>query len=163
MGVPLGGSAAGLSPAALTVERTTSGGVRVTCPDAPGWAATARTPMELAHAITAGWREADVASYAQQRGQMYDLRAHDLAATELSVEGVQLPADDAEREEMVLALSSSARGPGATSKRADPLSWQPQPNGTWMSPSGRTYGATTQVVQRVVALRQEMGVGTGAV
>lgn len=162
--VPLGATAARLgSEAALTVERMTSGGVRVTCPEAPGWARTARTPIELAHALTEGWQEAEVASYAQQRGQTYDLLAHDRAALELATDGLQLPADPGEREELVEQVANAARLPGATSKRADPLAWTPQSNGSWLSPSGRCYGATTQVVQRVLALRQEMGIGTGAV
>lgn len=160
--VPLGGAAAGLgSAAALTVERTTAGGVRVTCSQAPGWARTARTPIELAHALTEGWREAEVASYAQQRGEAYDLQAHDRAAMELSLQGEQLPHDADEQRRVVNAVNAAAHEPGATGKRADPLAWKRTGDGAWLSPSGRRYGAETQVVQRVVALRQEMGVDTG--
>lgn len=160
--VPLGGVAAGLgASAALTIERTTSGGVRVTCDAAPGWVATARTPVELARAVTMGWREADVASYAQQRGETYDLLAHDRAAVELAQQGEQLPTDADERHAVLIVVNGAARDVGnTTARRADPLAWQPQSDGAWLSPSGRRYGAQTQVVQRVIALRAEMGVDT---
>lgn len=159
--VPLGGSAAGLgSAAALTIERTTSGGVRVTCDAAPGWTAVARTPIELHRAITEGWREADVAAYAQRAGETYDLLAHDRAAVDLSLQGMQLPVDVDEQRAMVADVITAAHTPGDLPKRADPLAWTPEPDGTWRSPSGRIYGPQTQVVQRVIAHRAEMGVDT---
>lgn len=159
--VPLGGSAAGLGSAtALTIERTTGGGVRVTCDAAPGWNAVARTPVELHRAITEGWREADVAAYAQREGQTYDLLAHDVAAVNLSLQGATLPVDVDEQQLVIAAVTAAATVPGELPKRADPLAWTPMPDGRWQSPSGRVYGPQTQVVQRVVAHRAEMGVDT---
>lgn len=160
-GVPLGGSAAGLGSAtALTIERTTGGGVRVTCDDAPGWCAVARTPVELHRAISEGWREADVAAYAQRAGQTYDLLAHDVAAVNLSLQGAQLPIDVDEQHAAIAAVVSTAMTPGELPKRSNSLAWTPEPDGRWRSPSGRIYGPQTQVVQRVIAQRAEMGVDT---
>lgn len=160
--VPLGGAAAGLgSAAALTIERTTGGGVRITCDRAPGWAAMARTPVELHRAITEGWREADVAAYAQRAGETYDLLAHDRAAIDLSLQGAQLPSDVDERLAVIAETTTTAHAPGDESpRRADPLAWTPEADGRWRSPSGRLYGPQTQVVQRVIAHRAEMGVDT---
>lgn len=163
--VPLGGAAAALGAGAastLTVERTTMGGVRVTCPTAPGWCATPRTPIELARALMEGWREADVAAYARTKEQPYDLTAHDVAAAELAMAGEQLPPAGPAQMERVETVRFQARSVGATSKRADPLAWQPQEDGSWESPSGRKYGPETQVVRRVMALRADMGVDTAA-
>lgn len=160
MTVPLGGVAAGMD-AALTVERTTGGGVRVTCPDAPGWAAVARTPVELARALAEGWREAAVAAYAARQGERYDLAIHDQAAEEVSASGRQLPADAEERAAMLETLSCSVVPRPAEDRGAahDPLAWSPLPDGRWVSPSGRRYRSDAQVVQRIVEKRAAMGVG----
>lgn len=159
MTVPLGAVAAGMD-AALTVERTTGGGVRVTCPDAPGWVAVARTPHELARALAEGWREAAVAAYAARQGERYDLAVHDQAAEEVSSTGRQLPEDPEERAALLATLSCSVIPRAAEERGAahDPLAWTPLPDGRWVSPSGRRYKAETQVVRRIVEKRAAMGV-----
>ena len=56
----------------LRIEALPGGLMRVSAPDATGWAAAARTPAELARAVTAALTEADIAAYSGARGRVYD-------------------------------------------------------------------------------------------
>lgn len=164
--VPLGAAAASLG-GRLVIERTTSGGYDVTSPDAPKWRAHADSRVALLAALDVGFREADVASYAQRRGQAYDLDLHDRASAEAAMTGQVLPFDAEEREAMLGTLAASVGIADTSARRSpsdvhDPLAWRPLANGRWASPSGRVYGADTQVVARVVAKRSAMGVDTPA-
>lgn len=156
--VPIGAGAG----AALVIERTTAGGVRVTCPVAPGWAAVARSPYDLARALEAGWREADVATYAARRGERYDLALHDRAAAELASLGEQLPYGTDEATSTIAALASRDVQTLAVGKAHSPLAWEELPDGQMRSPTGRVYGSGTQMVARVRERRAEMGVDTPA-
>lgn len=168
--VPIGGSVHGLgAEVPLTVELTT-GGVQVTCVAAPGWSASARTVQQLAQALRQGWQEAAVARYAARRGEPYDRVLHDDAADEVSRSGrVQsLPVDADARDRMISGLACSvvpltSSGGRVTGTTHDPLAWRPLPDGRWVSPTGRAWGAQTQVVRQVVAKRAAMGVGTAGV
>lgn len=153
------------SDATITIERTTSGGLRVSSPDAPGWSTAVTDRVSLMRAIDDGFREAAIAAYARAKAQPYDVALHDQAAEEASLSGKVLPLNPVARERMMQTLACSVGGPvlGATTEPGavhDPLAWRPLADGRWVSPSGRTYGAGTQVVQRVMEKRSNMGVGT---
>lgn len=165
-GVPLGGAATGLGvDATLSIERTTTGAVRVTCATAPGWAKVARTPLELARALADGWNEASVAAYATRRAEPYDVALHDNAAEEVSRAGRLLPVDADERAGMMTSLACTAQ-PSATGRATaptyDPMMWSQMPDGRWVSPAGRKYGPSTQVARRIMAKRAEAGIDTPA-
>lgn len=151
--------------ATITVERTTSGALRVSSPDAPGWSSVATDRVALLRAIDEAFSEAAVAAYARSRGKPYDVALHDQAAEEASLTGKVLPLHPAARERMMQGLACSVGGAleGHSTRPGDvhdPLAWRPLADGRWVSPSGRTYGANTQVVQRVMEKRSNMGVGT---
>lgn len=150
--------------AVITIERTTSGALRVSSPDAPGWSTTATDRVALLQAIDETFREAAIAAYARSRSVPYDVALHDQAAEEASVAGKVLPIDPAKRDAMLQTLPCSVGPRPEVSTRPgdvhDPLAWKPLADGRWVSPSGRTYGAATQVVQRVIEKRANMGIGT---
>lgn len=127
----------------VQLERTKEGGYRLSTPYARGWAATARNPVELAKQISTAFLEVQVASYARQRGQVYDLDG--LTGC---VPGDPLADRPPTRE----------RKPGPRRRRShSPADWQMTDNGRWRSPGGRVYSDQTRVVQRVLARRQELG------
>jgi hypothetical protein len=166
--VPLGASAAQLGGAGrLVIERTTGGGFDVSSPDAPAWRAHAPNRLALLAALDLGFRETDVATYAERKGTAYDLDLHDRASAEAAMTGQLLPFDQEERERFLGTLAASVGlpdtvGPRSPSDVHDPLAWRPLADGRWASPSGRCYGPQTQVVARVVAKRRAMGVDTPA-
>ncbi|MFN2496940.1 MAG: hypothetical protein ABR608_13695, partial [Pseudonocardiaceae bacterium] len=114
-------------------------------PDAAGWAAAARTPAELARAVTAAFTEADIAAYATRQGRVYDGVG---AAVGVDARGGQP------------RPSRPNRKPGARrrSDTYDPKDWRVDDLGRLVSPSGsRRYPASSWVAQRVMARRQAMG------
>lgn len=119
----------------LNVTRLPSGGLRLDSPAAPGYAATARGPFELARAVDAVMREAACAAYARQRGQAYDLGLLENGHAERSVN------------------VAGRRYPPVN----DPASWTPNPDGSWQSPSGRQYSGDAQIVGKVKARRSARG------
>lgn len=169
---------------AVTVTSDTGGSFRVESPGAPGWRAYARNPVELARAVEAGMTEHRIASYAQDRGQPYDLTLHDQAAHDAATHhsGVRsLPVDADRRAAMIaqmpvglpdaghptfLPRAGSSRPQTSTGQPVydagtySPLAWRERQDGTWISPGGRQYGADTLAVRQVIAKRQAMGVGT---
>jgi len=129
----------------VRIEALPGGLMRVSAPDAAGWAAAARTPAELARAVAAAFVEHDIASYASRQGRVYDG-----VGTALGVDargGQPRP-------------SRPDRKPGAR-RRADtydPAAWRLDDLGRLVSPSGkRAYPATSWVAQRVMAGRTELG------
>lgn len=176
--VPIGASAAHLgqvtpsgratfvmgAEASVVIERTTSGGLLVSSPDAPGWSSAVTDRVSLLRAVDEAFREASIAAYARARAQPYDVALHDQAAEEAGVAGKVLPINPDARDAMMATLACSVGPlPSVTTRPGDshdPLAWRPLTDGRWVSPSGRTYGATTQVVQRVIEKRANMGVGT---
>lgn len=100
------------------------GGVVLSSPDLPGWAMHARGRDQLTSAVTVALREADCARYARMKGQGYDLEP----------------------------LSEPSEPPPKMARWAasyHPTLWTDLGDGTWRSPTGRVYGAETQMVQRV--------------
>lgn len=156
------------NPAALLlrVERTPAG-LRFTSPQAPSWSTVARGPVGIAQALDAAFVETAIASYAQARGEHYDLPVHDAAAEALaaSVTPAVLSPDD------VIVVRSGTIGMRRSGSRPhrpataqpgssvcpqtgwDPWAWTDRGDGFWESPTGRVYGQDTRTVQRVIAKR----------
>lgn len=138
--------------ALVRVESLPGGRLRLSSPQARGWAAVVSTRDELVRAIGQAFTEVQVASYAAWRGEPYDLDAMTLV-------------DDQDP----LAASAVAVDMTGTTKRNVRRSdvhkvtdWKPIGNGKWRSPSGREYREETQAVQAVLAKRRAMGLGTGS-
>lgn len=129
----------------MMVEPLDTGGYRLSTPHARGWAAAVRTPHELAQGLTQAFIETQVAAYARAHGRVYDLDG--LTA---QVVGDPLASRPVTREARV------RRGRRSHS----PADWQMTDNGRWRSPAGRVYGPSTQVVQRVLAARERLGLST---
>jgi hypothetical protein len=127
----------------LQAEIMPEGGVRISSPLARGWAGTARTAAELVRALHTAFTEVEVATYAAAHGANYDQDR----LTE-RVEGDPL------------AGGKMARRRGAVQRRAahPPEAWKMNDDGSWMSPAGRRYPATSPHVQRVIAKLEAKGV-----
>lgn len=127
----------------LMVEAMPSGRYRLSTPHARGWAAEVGTQVELARALASAFTEVSVASYARAKNVPYDLDA----LTE-RVAGDPLAA----------APRTRARsGPRARRKTYHPADWTRFEDGSWRSPSGRTYRADSKQVQGVIRARRERG------
>lgn len=131
---------------ALQVDAMEDGRLRVSSPHARGWAATARTPLELAHVVQQAYTEVSCASYALARGQAYDL---DQMTTHVPGDAL---ADTPQRR---------VRGVRTTRRKAyAPEAWTKMDDGRWRSPSGRAYREDSTAVQNVIKRRQERGLPT---
>jgi hypothetical protein len=128
----------------LRVEMLPEGGVRVSSPQARGWAAVARTPHELAKVLARAVTEVEVASYAAWKGEVYDLDA--MTDVDPDDPSTALPAPLRRRNRLT---RSDAR---------NPADWKRLDDGRWRSPGGRVYGDQTQLVQRVRANRLALGI-----
>jgi hypothetical protein len=130
----------------VMVEPLPQGGYRLSTPHARGWAARVQTPIELASGMLRAFTEVQVAAYAKAHSKVYDL------------DGLtgQVAGDP-------LANRPVSREPRArrTRRSHSPADWKMTDNGSWKSPNGRVYGSSTQVVQRVLAGRQRMGLTIG--
>ncbi|HEX2263468.1 MAG TPA: hypothetical protein VHH52_06860 [Pseudonocardiaceae bacterium] len=125
----------------LTVETLSDGRLRVSTPQARGWATTAQDPMGLARAVELAYREVAVASYARARGTTYDLDQ----LTE------RVPGDP-------LADAAMQRAPRRVRKKVhDPGAWAKFDDGRWRSPSGRLYRPDSTAVRNVIARRVALG------
>lgn len=123
----------------LQVTENADGSYGIITPQAPGWGALVRNQPDLARALLAAFREADVASYSRWKGQVYDMDA-----------GVSPRNGHRPRRR--------TRVQGRT--RADvhpPEEWVALPDGRWRSPSGRSYRADSRTVQRVRDKRKRLG------
>lgn len=129
----------------VMIEPLASGGYRLSTPHARGWAARARNPIELANGMREAFIETQVAAYARAQGKVYDLDGLTGQVT-----GDPLASAPVTRERR------ARRGRRSHS----PAEWKMTDNGSWKSPNGRVYGASTQVVQRVLAGRQRLGLDT---
>lgn len=126
----------------VMIEPLPSGGYRLSTPYARGWAARVLNPIELAHGVRQAFTEVQVSAYARAHGKVYDL---DGLTSQVS--GDPLASGPVSREQR----------PRRGRRSHSPADWKMTDNGSWKSPKGRVYGASTQVVQRVLARRQQMG------
>jgi hypothetical protein len=137
--------------ALLRVESLPDGRLRISTPQARGWAMVVRTRDELARAIGQAFTEVQVASYAAWRGEPYDLDA-------LTV------VDNSDPLTASAAAVDMSAGQGRTLRRTDihqATAWSPIGDGKWRSPGGREYREDTQAVRAVLAKRRALGLGTG--
>lgn len=128
----------------ITVEQLPEGGVRVSTPQARGWAAVARSQAELARAVSMAFTEVQIASYSRWKGEVYDLDA----------------LTDVDPTDPATALSTTPR-PRNRLIRSDaqhPGDWARLEDGRWRSPAGRHYKEESQLVQRVIAKRRALGI-----
>lgn len=144
---PLTSLGGGHVPGAIMVmiEPLPTGGYRISTPHARGWAARVRTPHELAQGMQRAFTETQVAAYARAHGKVYDLDS-----MTGQVVGDPLAGKPVSRENR----------PRRGRRSHSPADWQMTDNGSWKSPNGRVYGPATQVVQRVLAGRQRLGLPT---
>lgn len=148
----------------IRVERLdgpNAGKLRVSSPQARGWAVTVRGPDQLWHAVSQAITEATIAGYARWQGARYDqdeLTAHDdpTEPTRAPVLGLDEDVDAARRR-----VASYASGAVSRPDVADPADWRPNPDGTWSSPrSARRWRADSKYVRRVIAKRRRLGLPT---
>lgn len=155
----------------LRITRT-PGGLHITSPQIPGWAAIARGPIPIAQALQAGFTELACARYAARRGETYDLSAWDVGAEALAASGHTLtPTDVIVVREDLGALRPSGRPPvqrplaklptadrpaGKYVPQHDPFAWTQLPDGRWESPAGGKYGPNTRQVQGMLRRRAEL-------
>jgi hypothetical protein len=128
----------------LRVEPLPGGGVRVSTPQARGWAAVAKSESELARAVLSAFTEVQIAAYSAWKGQVYDLDA----LTDVD------PADP----KTALPAPPVRRNRTTRSDVAHPSEWARLPDGRWRSPRGRVYGPESQLVRRVVQNRRALGI-----
>lgn len=128
----------------LMVEMLPDGGVRVSSPQARGWAGVARNQGELARVLASAFTEAQVAAYAAWKGQLYDL--DELTDVDPGDPTTALPAAPRRRNRMV------------RSDALHPADWRRVEDGRWRSPGGRFYREGTQMVNRVRANRRALGI-----
>lgn len=127
----------------LQAELLPGGGIRISSPLARGWAGHARTAVELARALVHAFTEVEIAGYAMAHGESYD---QDRLTQQVAGDP--------------LAGSKMARRRGAVQRRAahPPEAWSMNDDGSWRSPAGRRYPATSPHVQRVIAKLQAKGI-----
>lgn len=127
----------------LVVEQV-DGGLRVSSPQARGWAAVARNQRELLAAIQCAFTEVQVASYAAWKGEVYDLDA----LTDV------VPGDpDTELRQRPRRRDRTVR-----SDIRHPSEWARLDDGRWRSPAGRIFREDTPMVQRVIENRRLLGI-----
>lgn len=134
----------------LQVEALAGNRLRVSSPMARGWAATATTASELARAVHAAFLEVSVAGYSRAHGEPYDLDA---------LTGHQ-PGDSLANAKP--RQVRKRRQPRTDYKPYNPMDWTPQPDGTWLSPGGRSYRADSTAVQNVIRKRSDYGLAASA-
>lgn len=138
----------------LNLKRLDSGQVRVSTPQARGWATVARGPDQLWHALQAAFAQASLAGQAAWTGQGY---GHDERTDPDD------PTEPARRPHPVRTGPRSgiswARDAAARPDVADPADWLPLSDGTWLSPAGKRYRAP-RIIGPVIARRAALGLPT---
>lgn len=117
----------------LRVQQLPQGRWLFSQPRHPGWGAAARNPGEVTASIRNAFLEAQIAGHAEWRGHVPDVNSVSYRRT-----------------------SPTARG----RKRCDvygPEMWQLADDGRWVSPRGLKFPEDRNVVQKVIAARQAMG------
>jgi hypothetical protein len=126
---------------ALVVDALPGGRLRLRSPFARGWSRVVATRDELNRAVNEAFTEVQIASYAQWRGQAYDL---DVTAPVYH--------DDPETAATPIIQARSVRA-----DVHDPAAWVPLDDGRWRSPGGKIYKPDADVVRRVRAKRKMLG------
>lgn len=134
----------------LRFESLADGRMRISSPQARGWAMVVRRPEELARAVSAAFVEAQVAAYARWRGERYELDE----LTDPVAGDPMAPARPRARRRR----NTGDVGWGVNQRRPDshdPAQWVKLPDGRWRSPGGKAWEPTALTVQKVIARRQQ--------
>lgn len=137
-----------------------AGKMRVSSPQARGWAATVLPhPDALWEAIREAFTEATVAGYARWQGAVYD---HD-ALTERDDPTEPKRARGRPDPELMLkkserrAVTSWSRHSVTRPDSVDPADWTPLPDGRWRGPAGRAFRSDALQVVRMLRKRAQLG------
>lgn len=128
----------------LQIESLGPGKVRVSTPQARGWAAVATNPFELTRAVNAAFTEAQIASHSTWKNQVYDLDG----LTEVDPNDPKTALNQRRPRRQRGPIRSDIHHPG---------DWQRLEDGRWRSPGGRIYREETQLVQRMIENRRLIG------
>jgi hypothetical protein len=123
------------------------GGMRVSTPQARGWAVVASGPRQLLDALAGAFTEAQVASYAAWKGEIYELDA----LTEVDNTDPLAATVRTTRHGVYRDRRLSRRDVHAATD------WTNLGNGRWRSPSGKTYREDCKTVQNVIIKRRMLG------
>jgi hypothetical protein len=127
----------------VRIDVMPGGGMRVSTPQARGWAVVASGPRQLLDAISGAFTEAQVAAYSRWKGVPYEL-------DELTEVDNTDP----------LAASIRPRGPRNRLERSDIHSvadWTRMSDGRWRSPGGRLFREDCETVRKVLRKRRILG------
>lgn len=127
----------------LTVEAMADGRIRISTPQARGWAHAGKTAHELMRGLQEAFQEVGRASVARASGQRYDLDT-----MTMHVRGDTLAGRPQSRPR---AAPKQHRG------AYYPEEWTKMEDGRWRSPTGRAYRADSTQVQHVIKKRIERG------
>jgi len=117
----------------IRVRRAPAGGWLLTVPDVPDFRRTARNPPDLARAVAAAWQA---------------------VSTTPPTPVTSLPPV---ADLMLTTGYSRAEVNGGLRRKHDPAAWRPLPGGTWLSPGGKVYQASSGVARRIIATRRTLG------
>lgn len=134
----------------LRFESLADGRMRISSPQARGWAMVVRRPEELARAVSSAFLEAQLAAYARWRGERPEL---DQLTEPVKGDPMAPPRSRVRRRR-----NTGEVGWGMNQRRPDshdPAAWVKLPDGRWQSPSGKAWKPDTPVVQKVVARRMQ--------
>lgn len=126
----------------LQAEILPEGGVRISSPLARGWAGHARTAVELVNALAHAFTEVEIAGYAMAHGANYD---QDRLTEQVA------------GDPLAGAKMTRKRGPVQRRAAHPPEAWSMNDDGSWRSPAGRRYPASSPHVQRVIAKLEAKG------
>lgn len=141
----------------LRLQRLDDGSIRVSTPQARGWAVIAKGPDQLWHAFRTAFNEATIAGYAMWNGVRYDLDelTDPTDPTEPRRRRPFTPREAAGDCSEV----SYARGGVVRPDQAHPADWTPNPDGSWSSPRGKTY-RDPKYINPLRIKRARMGLST---
>lgn len=121
----------------LHLQRLDDGTIRVSSPQARGWAGIAKGPDQLWHKVNQAFREATIAGYAMWHGVRYDL--DELTdPTDPTEPHRRRPHTRRERTGDCSEVSYAQTGV-VRPDQAHPSEWTPNPDGSWTSPRGKRY------------------------
>lgn len=139
----------------LTVDALPDGRLRVSTSGARGWAAVARGPHQLAHAVGRAFTEEAVAAYSAWRRQRYDLDT----LTERD-DPTEPPRREIGRPRPVDGSRVSyGKDRVVRPDQASPEDWTPNRDGSWRSPNGKRF-TSPKYVGPLVRRRRELGLST---
>lgn len=137
----------------LELHALDSGEIRVSTPQARGWAKCARGPHQLWHAVAEAYRQASLAGQARWRGEVSELDALTEVDDPTEPARLSLPSAD---ELAARRLVSYGKGRIVRPDQASPAQWTPNPDGSWSSPQGRRFTAD-RVIRPLIYKRAQMG------